>query len=224
MANLQTRVTLLQRLKDEGRDADWRAFYDQYWAIIVSFAQKRGLDHHGANDVLQETMVTIMQKLADFEYQPEKGKFRNWILTIVANKARAAQRRNQRHRGISLDDSRTEGGPTLIEQIAADNPGAADAVEVSWRQSLLEHALRQIAADHRTKPNTIAIFRAVACEQRSPAEVAREYAMEENAIYQIRNRMMERLRKIVADLEQGSIPQPQETALRSPSTKAPGRK
>lgn len=196
--DLATQASLLVRLSTASREGDWSLFYGKYAAVIVSFAQKQGLDPHGARDALQETMLVVMRKLPAFTYDPTRGRFRNWLLSIVANKVREAQRRARREAHESLDDGTRE---------FADGGATADAaVEDAWRQSLLEEALRRLLDDPHTKPETIAIFRACALENRPVAEVAAQFGLKENAVYQIKNRLMTRLRALLAEIEDGAEP------------------
>ncbi len=205
--DLVTQASLLVRLSTASQQGDWTLFYEKYAAVIVSFAQKQGLDPHGARDALQETMLVVMRKLPAFTYDPAKGRFRNWLLSIVANKVREAQRRARREGHVSLD-AEPESGEPLHEQLAAGGATADAAVEEAWRQSLLEEALMRLLDDPHTKPETIAIFRACALEGRPVAEVAAQFGLKENAVYQIKNRLMTRLRGLLAEVEDGAEPPP----------------
>src|SRR2546427_8090013 len=126
MMDLTTHKSLLARLKDSPRECDWELFYHQYWAVILSFAQKRGLDEHAAQDVLQETMLVLMRRLPDFNYDTARGKFRNWLLTIVVNKTREALRRAHADRLVGIDDSRSGDHVALKETLPAETPAASD--------------------------------------------------------------------------------------------------
>ncbi len=75
--DLATRLSLLHRLKQAPAEIDWREFYAKYNAVILSFARKQGADDHTAEDVLQEAMMVVMRKLPSFEYDKQKGSFRN---------------------------------------------------------------------------------------------------------------------------------------------------
>lgn len=198
--DLSTQKSLLERLSIGPREGDWELFYAKYSAVILSFAQKQGLEEHGARDVLQETMVVLMRKLPTFTYDPAQGRFRNWLLTIVANKVREARRRAHRERFVSLDAA-PEDGEALHEKLPAESAQGDEAVEATWRQSLLEEALRRVLEDAHTKAETVAVFRACALEGRPVADVAAAFGLKENAVYQIKNRLMTRLREMLAELE-----------------------
>jgi hypothetical protein len=80
-------------------------------------------------------------------------------------------------------------------------------LEADWRQTLIEEALRQILCDPRTDAESVMVFRAVALENESAAAVAARHGMTANNVYQIKNRLLNRVRSIVAQLENGALPQ-----------------
>ncbi len=206
--DLATRLSLIERLKDAPGNADWQHFYTKYSAVILSFARRQGADDHTAEDVLQEAMMVVMRKLPTFDYDAQQGRFRNWLLTIVTHKVREARRRAHVDRMLSLDAPDGGDAEAWEEKFAAENPGAGAGVEEAWRQSLIEEALQRVLGDPRTKPETVEIFRAVALEGRPATEVAAQFGLKENAVYQIKNRMMTRLTEIVRAMENGSAEPP----------------
>ncbi|HCN28214.1 MAG TPA: hypothetical protein DIT64_05435 [Verrucomicrobiales bacterium] len=202
--SLSTHLSLVGRLKAGGSAADWELFYQKYGGAITAFARRMGCDDHEAMDVLQETVMVVMRKLPNFDYDPERGRFRNWLLTIVSNKAREARRRAHVDRLVSLDAESSESG-ALHEKLPGVETAAPGELERNWRQALIESALRRMLEDPRTNNETIEVFRAVALEGRPVAEVALQHGIKENAIYQIKNRMMNRLQALLSDMEQGGI-------------------
>ena len=206
--DLATRLSLLDRLKRTSADEDWRHFYAKYNAVILSFARKQGADDHTAEDVLQEAMMVVIRKLPAFDYDAQRGSFRNWLLTIVTHKVREAKRRSHVDRMLSMDALSADDAESWEERFASESPEAGANVEEAWRQSLIEEALQRVLTDPRTKPETVAIFRACALESRPVAEVAAQFGLKENAVYQIKNRMMTRLTEIVTALESGQADPP----------------
>jgi len=201
--DLATRLSLINRLQAAPGEMDWEQFYTKYSAVILSFARKKGLDEHTACDALQETMMVVMRKLPTFEYDTARGRFRNWLLTIVANKVREARRRSHMDRMLSMDAMTPEGMESLHDRLASDEADASENLEETWRQSLIEEALKQVLSDPRTRPETVEVFRAFALEGRPIAEVAAQFGMKENAVFQIRNRLMTRLNEIITAMESG---------------------
>lgn len=192
-----TRQTLIQRLGRPGADRAWEEFYALYWQVILRYGAKLGLDEAAAHDVLQETMMVLMRILPTFEYDPKRGKFRNFVLTIVHRKALAAQRRAYRRREISADAVREPGDTPLLDRIAEDAPGPDDLLQQHWRESVWEEALARVRADPTIQPGTFDIFRAYVIDAMPAADVAARFDVKENAIYQIRSRMLKRLEREV---------------------------
>lgn len=209
-----TRETLLERLKAGGGATDWEQFFQIYQGVIVRYAQKLGLGQDQAFDVLQETMITLMRLLPDFTYDRRKGKFRNFVFTIVHRKALAALRRAARRGEVSMDQSDEPGGRRLID-VLPDPASEAEAArhQEAWRESVMEQALENLRRDPSVQPRTLEVFEAYALRGRSPAEVARQYGLKENAIYQIKNRLTQRLREEVRAL----LEEDEETAAASGS-------
>lgn len=206
--DLATRLSLLQRLKLNQADADWERFYKQYSAVLLGFARKQGMDEHSACDVLQETMMVVIRRLPTFDYDAARGRFRNWLLTIIANKVREARRRSHVEKLISLDAMADDDAESLHDRIASIEPSASEKLEADWRQSLIDSALEKVLTDPRTKPETVAIFRACALEGRPVADIAAQFGMKENAIYRLKNRMMTRLQVIITAMENGEAEPP----------------
>lgn len=196
---IDTNETLLERVKATGAHDAWREFYQEYWAVILAYARKLGLNQHQADEVLQETMVALMRQLPGFCYDREKGRFRNFLLTIVHRKSLAAFRRAKRERDTHMPwDSE-------LEHHGAAKPGHGDAttpaeveMQARWRESVVEVVLDELARDPRLGPETLAVFRAYAIEGRPVAAVAAEFGLKENAIYQIKNRLIRRVQGKVA--------------------------
>jgi RNA polymerase sigma factor (sigma-70 family) len=195
--DLNTRESLLARLKHGSDEADWVCFYSQYNGVILNFCRRQGLDDFASWDVLQETMILLIRKLPELDYDPGKGRFRNLLLTLVVGKIRDARRRQKRAEMVSLDD-KSSGGYSAHSAHLSVEPEVNQTLEYSWMESLVEEALHRIQEDPRIKPETITIFRALRTE--TVADIARRFQMQENAIYQIKNRLMKRIREEISSL------------------------
>src|SRR4030095_16823139 len=79
---LPTRHSLLARLKDWEDRTSWQEFFDTYWRLIYAVACKSGLSDAEAQDVVQETVLTVAKKVGDFKAQPN-GSFKGWLLQIT---------------------------------------------------------------------------------------------------------------------------------------------
>lgn len=191
-----TRQTLLERLKSPSADRAWEDFYELYWGVIVRYAQKQGLNEASAFDVLQETMVALIRMLPTFSYDPRKGKFRNFLLTIVHRKSKRAIHRASRRREVSFDAVDNQDDRPLIERTADSSaPVPSEAMENQWRESIQEEALRRVRDDPRVQKRTFEVFIAYAVEGLPAGEIADKFGIKENAVYQIKDRMIKRLQQ-----------------------------
>src|SRR3954453_4758436 len=80
---IPTRQSLLDRLKDWQNEESWKVFFDTYWKLIYSAAAKAGLSDAEAQDVVQETVISVYKSLPDFEYDPKLGSFKGWLLKLT---------------------------------------------------------------------------------------------------------------------------------------------
>src|SRR6267142_2095775 len=64
---IPTRWTLIQRLKKWDDHEGWREFFDTYWRLIYATALKSGLVEVEAQEVVQETVISVCRKIGEFE-------------------------------------------------------------------------------------------------------------------------------------------------------------
>lgn len=199
---IETRESLLGRLKVDNAQEAWKEFYELYWRAILRYGRKLGLTEHQAEEVLQETMVALMRILPEFAYDRGKGRFRNFLLTIVHRKSLAALRRARRER-----DSRHQMEASVwagVEDTTGQDQPADEEAMNRWREVLLAEALRELRIEPAFGEQTYAVFEAYVIEKRPAAEVAAQFRLKENAVYQIKNRMMRRLETRIAQLVRDS--------------------
>jgi len=198
IGDLKTSATQLRNLQCRGSDSDWESFYEKYAGVILSFCRNQGIDDFSARDVLQETMILLMRKLPVFEYSSDRGRFRNWLLTLVYGKIRDARRRLRRLAELPL----SEIPPAESEAVAVRYGTEVDEdVEIAWKQALIEEGLRRVKQNTRLKPETLALFETCVIKNMSIPDAARKFQLQENNIYQIKNRLLRMVREEVEHLE-----------------------
>ena len=80
---IPTRWSLISRLKDWDDRESWKEFFDTYWKLIYGVAIKAGLSDAEAEEVVQETVITVAKKIGDFKADPAHGSFKGWLLKIT---------------------------------------------------------------------------------------------------------------------------------------------
>ena len=94
-----------------------------------------------AEDVFQTTFLQVHLKRDLFE---SGRKFRPWLYTIATNQAIDTQRRNRRHRRLSLDQANRASGEdlgTLMEVVATNEATPADEAEVAEQAEWVRNAV-----------------------------------------------------------------------------------
>ncbi len=94
--SIATRESLLWRLKNTADEVDWREFFDIYWNLIYRVARKAGLSDAEAQDVVQETVISVAQRIEGFVYDPQVCSFKTWMLRLtrwrISDRLEARQR------------------------------------------------------------------------------------------------------------------------------------
>ncbi len=78
-----TRRSLVDRLVNWDDQKRWQEFFDTYWKLIYATARKSGLTDAEAQEVVQETVITVAKKIDKLKYDPAIGSFKGWLLQIT---------------------------------------------------------------------------------------------------------------------------------------------
>jgi RNA polymerase sigma-70 factor (ECF subfamily) len=190
---IDTNESLISRLNVDAHDA-WREFYQLYWQVILRYARKIGCSETQAHDVLQDTMVVLIRVLPTFVYNRNKGRFRNFLLTIVHRKSLAALRSARRQKvQFSIDSIEPSSNIDELSSATPWTPDEEDSALRHWRECVVESLLEELHQDSAIDERTVRIFDAYAICNRHADEVAAEYGVTTNAVYQIKNRLIRRM-------------------------------
>ena len=132
---MQTRPSLLLRLRD-GDDADaWRTFIGIYAPLVYGFARRHGLQDADSSDLTQEVLGELCRSIRSFEYQPERGRFRDWLLLITRRRFARFHERRVRNRETGTGDD-------TLEHLEDDR------VEADWNDAFHSRVLRVALGAH----------------------------------------------------------------------------
>ena len=129
-----TRESLVGRLVNLDDRKRWQEFFDTYWRLIYSVARKSGLTDAEAQDVVQETVITVAKNIS--KYEREAGSFKGWLLHITRWRIADQFRKRPPHGAAGRD--RTRAGTATIERVPDPDGIDLDAAwQEEWRQNLL---------------------------------------------------------------------------------------
>jgi RNA polymerase sigma-70 factor (ECF subfamily) len=111
-----------EQLLDAHTHGDQRAFPEllaRYQQELFAFLYRFVTDAAAADDLFQETFVQVHRNASTFD---ASRRFRPWLFTIAANKARDLLRSTGRHRTQSLDNAtgNAEEGTTFLDLMQSD--------------------------------------------------------------------------------------------------------
>lgn len=190
-----TKLSLLLRLRDS-RDADaWATFVAIYGPIVHRYGLRSGLQDADSADLVQNVFREVTRRISDFDYNPDIGRFRNWLLTVaqfsVLNMRRAGKRQP-----IGTGDTHTVDVLKNYPDVGVESD---EFWEQEFQQRLFEWAAEQVRP--QVKPQTWQAFWITAVEGKSSAEAARQLSMKVGSVYVARNRVLARLRKKISEVE-----------------------
>ncbi len=182
-----TSESLLIRLRSSSDSDAWSRFVQLYTPLIFFWARRTGLSQHDAADLVQDVLAIVFQKLATWNYQPEKS-FRGWLRVVTLNRFRELARRKK----ITFEP--------LSDAIgnSADPAQLESSWDASYQQRLVFEAMQLLKPEFA--PATWDALQRVLTSGRAVVEVAKETGVSVWTIYAARNRLLCRLRRELADL------------------------
>jgi RNA polymerase sigma-70 factor (ECF subfamily) len=139
--------------------ADRLAFAElvrRYERELYSYLRRYLGDAQMAEDAFQSTFLQVHLKCDQFE---EGRKFRPWLYTIATNQAIDAQRRNKRHRSVSLDrKTRPESSDdlgSLMDLLVSKEPAPDFRAEATQRRDWIRRAVEQLPEALRDAVNLV---------------------------------------------------------------------
>ena len=183
--NLDTRSTLLGRLKDLDDQRTWQEFFDTYWILLFNFVRRAGLSESESEEVVMDIVETVARKIEDFEYNRNKGRFKSWLLTIARFKL------GDRFRQKKRQFEKVEFAP--IEEIEQNLIASSDTNELEkiwnaeWQERIVDMALKRVKQQVGHKQYQI--FYCYVIQEQDANEVANFLKVSRSQVYVTKNRV-----------------------------------
>ena len=197
---IPTRDSLLSRLKDWGDDASWRDFFNTYWKLVHGVALKAGLSEQEAQEVVQETVITVARRIPEFKYDPAVCSFKTWLLNLT--RWRIVDQLRKRKPSAAANHFRSEATArtATVERVADPASLNLDAVwDQEWEHQILEAAIQRVK--RKVKPEHYQIFHLCVFKEWPVKKVASELDVSAAQVYLARHRVGALLKKEVKAME-----------------------
>jgi len=200
---LQTRWSMLSRLKNWQDDKSWQEFFDTYWELIYSVAIKAGLTQTEAQDAVQETLLAVARNISAVKRDPARGPFKSWLLNTARWKIMDQFRKRPptaaagRSREKAPDDT-----PTAARM---PNPASCDlsaAWEMEWTARVLLAALERVK--QKVSPLEVQVFDLCVTRAVPVKEVAKRLNLKLWKVYFAQKRVAHLVKREVERIEGGA--------------------
>jgi RNA polymerase sigma-70 factor (ECF subfamily) len=199
--SLLTRRTLLSRLRNLEDQEGWRTFFDRYWRLLYNVARKSGLDDLGAQEIVQDTVISVAREMPGFRYDPARGTFRQWLLRITRRRIIDHLRR------IYRQPLRAEVAPDALDEeeahAAAITDHSASSIEAAWNEEWERATFDAALAQVRTasNPRHFQVFDYCVLKEWPASKVAATLGLNAAQVYLAKHRVAQAMKRAVRRIE-----------------------
>lgn len=201
---IPTRMTLIDRLKQWDDRQSWKEFFDTYWRLIYGVAIRSGLTPDEAQEVVQETVISVSKNIGKFKADASFGSFKSWLMQLtrwrITDQIRKRPKEEIARIHSSSDRPNDDTSTATVERIADDSSNGLDAIwDEEWQKNLVQAALervkRRVAAKH------FQIFYTHVIEGVPVMKVARMLGANVAQIYLVKHRLSPMLKRAIQEIE-----------------------
>lgn len=223
-----TRLSLIERLRDFDDTGSWKEFFDTYWKLIYCAAVKGGLSDAEAEDVVQETIITISRHIGNFRYQPEVCSFKGWLMRLTHCRIIDHLRRSppakysfvplpnepQTELGLDEEPGATE-GPMADLQSVESAASFEDMWDEEWQKNLLNAAMERVK--RKVAPEHYQIFHLHGVKGMPAHQIAELFSVSLAKVYVVRHRVSRMVKSEVRSLERNGLKHLKNAPSRGPT-------
>ncbi len=180
--DMTTNPSLLLRLRDLQDRRAWGTFVEVYGPLIFSYCRRKKLQDSDAADVSQEVLTRVSKAIASFEYQPDRGRFRDWLGKVTHRELLQFWKRTARSKHVQSTDERSP----------VDNVEDTKDWAEHFHAELLQLALGRI--QNEFEQTTWSAFQKLWIDDLAPNEVAAALGISLGSLYVSKSRVLKRLK------------------------------
>lgn len=193
---LATRLSLIERLADWKEQARWQEFYDTYSRLIYNVARKSGLTDSEAQEVVQETVITVAKNIA--KYDAKAGSFKGWLLNTTRWRINDQFRKRDPAEMKAPRDGCEDETATIERIPGADGRKLEHVWDREWERNLFDAALERVKM--RVNARQFQIFECCVVKRWSASRVAESLRVNIAQVYLAKHRVSAMVKKEVAAL------------------------
>jgi RNA polymerase sigma-70 factor (ECF subfamily) len=140
--SIENEAQVIEKAK-QGDENALKTLVDEYAPVIFKFAWNVCRDQDRAENTTQETLLSVLRKLDQFD---NRSKFSTWLYTIVSNHCMMAARSAKADRYVSLDNDESP-IPELATTHWSDDP--LSKLERKDTRAHIDEAIAKLSPDYR---------------------------------------------------------------------------
>ena len=180
-----TRASLLSRLKHSDDSESWRVCFETYWKLIFNAARRAGLTETEAEDVVQETLLTVASTIQTYQYDKNRGSFKGWLLKTTAWRVQDQFRKRE--------SGRLEFVATLPEDLHPTiESGVQHVWDTEWEQNLLSIAIERVK--RKVSSKQFQIFDLAVLREWPAAQISEALEVTSSYVYLTKHRVHRRFK------------------------------
>jgi len=193
---IPTRKSLIDRLANGQDQASWQEFFDTYWKFIYGIARKSQLADAEAQDVVQDTLVTVAKLMPNFKYDPAVGEFKGWLATITRSRIVDQVRKRGKHVPLQPIDDNSTNSNDVVDKATQQFDKLWDA---EWNQNVLEVAKARVR--RRVDPQQYQLFDYYVTKDWPAQKVADHFGVHVDHVYMAKHRVSEKICEEIKKIE-----------------------
>ncbi len=194
----RTSASLLARLHHWDDHSAWDEFHRRYRKLILGLARGGGLSPEEAEEVTQDVLREIAERIATFESDPARGRFRGWLMNLTRWRIADKRRRRSKltYQPLATDDPAV---PAPADSLPAPDD-TLEREEREWQQHLLDLALDRLAAS--ANPKQLQAFQLYKLQHWPADQVTRAMGLSKEHLHVIAHRFTRRLKEEIERLKE----------------------
>jgi RNA polymerase sigma-70 factor (ECF subfamily) len=121
-----------------------------YWKPLYFFVRQKGFDNETAKDIVQEFLADVLERGTITKADPERGRFRTFLLTAISNFVKdrhKASHRLKRGGGQSLLSLDFDDGERQFAMEVAGGETPETVLNRAWARGMLDQCISELTGN-----------------------------------------------------------------------------
>ena len=191
-----TSLSILERAKSRRDEQAWRELEQIYSPLLRRWLVQHQVAESDAEDLIQEVLLFVAQRIPDFEHNGRPGAFRGWLRQVLVNRLRKLWNARKDRPGQAGT------GNTQVMHLLQQLEDPRSGLTQLWSREHDRHVLAQTLdrVQQEFAGTTWEAFRLTSIDGEKPRQVAEKLQISPNAVWIAKSRVLRRLRELSAGL------------------------